>query len=764
MQYHPLPVPADNLISGNWISEPYKVPLPVPAKPIFQQRPDLQWVLSLTAAVLVNNLQDNCRNSAVSIFAYNLFSSNAFNNQFFLTICDEASDFALQQLQYAQQGSDPSATVTNAVRFYANYATAKCAVNFPALQQYLTPDMGAKIHQVIQQWNQVSGGMAQQQPVQQPAYGGQMPMGAAPGYGQYTAGANVSVNVNQGGMGGLTYNPPTAQQDSKFGSATVEDNRPRPAARARQQPNEELRDLGVVETSNFNQAPAPKVETVRVAPAVSTAPAEDGRMRPARVVRDTSGPVPESVPAGVTIASDIPDVSVFAPEEQAADLEWVGHVEFANEKREEYTIPETVQGHWLFRPKHNAASLPTSYEDAELEDEEDLEILDVIELVENEEDPIGILKLRGDLVAVRVGAKDPGRTWSIDQPHNHPYNPLEHIRYLVTGEGDTCFEAFMPRDENVEYIDLEFDEAKRAQARMEKLSQQNILADTSVITEIKPRGVPYTIIGAVDELDKANNSSDQQKLISEIEKFQGKFTFFETPDKPMEIGAAQYMVERFHERVSAKNAVPATSGYYEREFVVAGIASKVDAFVSTAPQNRLAKLLLLMTDLREKSSRAFLYLNEICTKEVNRALDHALGLEEYVITDFSGDYFDLCNMIEETKSEAVFQRLNEAVGKAVGYLDLSYSGTVLKIRHNYRIMGLPVGMASFDLPVTAGELYRVTASVSPEVYTLVRNLDQVEKAGPLGKTLLFGTDGQLLEVVSSVWDEGYFTLLPVHGN
>ena len=158
-----LPVPANQLIDGNWISDPYRTNLPVPQKQIFMQRPDLQWVLGLTAATLVNNLQDNCRNSPISIFAYNLFSANGYANNYFMTIVDEASDFALQQLNVMQQGMDPTATAMRAVQFYAEYAAAACAKNFPLLQHYMTPQMAMAVDQKIQQWNSISAGLQQQQ-------------------------------------------------------------------------------------------------------------------------------------------------------------------------------------------------------------------------------------------------------------------------------------------------------------------------------------------------------------------------------------------------------------------------------------------------------------------------------------------------------------------------------------------------------------------------------------------------------------------------
>lgn len=751
MHPSPLPVPADRLIDGNWVGDPFNTNLPFPQMPFFMQRPDLTWVIATTAAVLVVNLQDNCQGGPVSTFAYNLFSQNFFANEYFMLVVSEATDFALSQLNVMRQGEQPQAVVSRATTFYAGYAAAACARNFPALQQYITQDQAARVNQIIQQWNAMSAGLNQQQ--QQPHHVGmqQQPMygqpvnrvnrgiyGAASNdIGQMCVGANVGVATT--GVGTYAFNPGQHQENSKFGKGAA-DKRLRPDNRI-QEITEELADLGVVETLN-TQAPFQRR-------------AVDNRIRPESIAREES-----NGQSGVTISNDIPEVNIFTEEELSE--EWASTVTFNNEPREPYVLDDTVvKGHFLFRPKHVAVDLPATFEEAELEEEEDLEVLDIVGL-SNGGDDWSLLELRDGTVAVQVSPQDPGRTWSIDSPHSHPYNPEKFIRYLVAGEDEVCYEAFLARDENVDYSDLEFDSAKRARARQEKLSAQTILADLSVLQEIVPNGLPYTLINAVEELTVLENGSDQQKLLDGIERFQGKLSFFEAATGAAEIHQVQTMVERFFQHVTARNVVAASAGFYDRQFVVPGLATKVEAYSTTPVAKRLPKLFILLSDLGTGNSRAYLYLNEWLTKEVNVALNHAMGLESLVIGSFSEDYFDLLGVVEKEYSETALQSFNEALEKVLGTVTLTYSGDILNVRHAYRLMGLPVGLASFDLPTAAGESYRVTASASPELYTLIRGMEKDEAAAKKGKTFLSGTDGELFEVIDSVWDDGFVTLLRVN--
>lgn len=783
-----LPVPADSLISGNWINDPMSVQLPVPQKPVFAQNPNLQWVLALTAASMVSCLQENCQGGPVSAFAYNLFSSNGYSNQFWLVIVDEASDFALQQLQAMQQGANPQQVVVNAARFYAGYAAAACVTKWPALQQIIMnidPNMMQRINQVINQWQALSGGglqnnmgMYSPQPNAQQNRG---PWGTGSSdLGQFAA---TNVGISSTNMGQLAYSAATHDENSKYGNvhkkkAVPDGRQPNPTA-----PTDELAALGVTQVDSIGRASEPVVQVqsnlrpravpTRAKPEPVTIDQATGALQhPAAMPNQNplqqapSAPLQTGqIPSNVSMSNDIPELDVLGPEDSAwADnIDTGGHFEFADAPRDDYKIDQA--GRFMVRPKYAELDLPFTRAEAELEDEADLEIIEVVgptlEPLENGQPNLTLLQLEDGNVAMQVSAKDTGRTWTVAQPHNHPYDPQKFLRYFVQTDTEGTYEAFLPRDPDVEYIDLEFDGAKRAAARQERLSAQTILPDLSVLQDIQPRGTPYTIIGETDRLSALEGDADQSKLLDAVEMFQGKLSFFEGAPDDAEIEATLFQIDRFFEQVKAKNAVAATFGKYTRSFIVPGIASRVEHIASSPRAERLAKVIMFVRDLEQYNPRAFLYLDQLFAREVNRTLDHACGLGAYTITSFSEDYFDLTNLVEEELGSEAFSRLNDSVANTLTSAVFSYSGTTLKVEHTYGIIALPIGLASFKLPTAAGESYVVTASISPELYTLLENAKRDGATPKHAKQHLIGRDGELFEVIESIWDEAYKTLVRI---
>lgn len=776
-----LPVPADSLVSGNWVQDPMTAQLPVPQKPFFAQNPNLVWIMGLTAATLVSSLQENCQGGPVSAFAYNLFSQQQYNNNFWLTICDDAVEFSLSQLQVMQHGANPQQTVAASARFYAAYAAAACVPKWPALQNYMNQEMMAKVAQLISQMQALQGannsnhmGMYQPNAAARQNNG---PWGTGSSdVGQFAAGAGTASLATN--MGSLAFTAAVHDENSKFGNPgrrkAVPDGR-KPAAT--NEPVSDLAALGVVEVDTVGVAqpavasvhpevaravrPRPRPQPLDQSAPVATQPAAVAE--PQAPQSGMGGEIPaammQSPAPSLSVSNDIPELDVLGTDDSAwADKIDQGHFKFDDSPKPDYKID--TAGRFLVRPKRSGVSLPETLEDALLEEEEDLETIDVVGLPNGAED-LTVLELDDGNVAVQVAAGDPGRTWSIQNPHNNPYDPTRFWRYLVQTESEGTFEAFLLRDKDVDYIDLEFDASKRATARQERLSKQVILADLSVLQEIKPRGVPYTIIGATDQMDLLEGDADQTKLLDEVEKFQGKLNFFEAAEGQSELCDALYQIDHFFEHVKARNAVPVTFGSFKRSFVAPGIATKVAAITESSKREQLPKIILFIRDLEQYSTRAYLYMNELLTKEVNRVTDAAVGFGEFSITNFAEDYFELTTAIEESHGESAFNKLNEAVARCFLAFRFSYSGTTLTIEHSYNVMGLPIGFASFRLATKTGESYVVTASEAPELYTLL-DLVKCEESTPKdAKTYITGLDGEVFEAIESIWDEGYVTLVRV---
>lgn len=774
-----LPFPADSLINGNWIPDPMNAQLPVPQKPVFVQYPQMQWVLAMTAGLLVSSLQNNCQGGPVSAFAYNLFSSNGYNNQFWLTIVDDATDFALQALN-ANPNSNAQQVVQNAISFYAGYAAAACVPKWPALQQYLSPDQIARCQQVINQFNAISGNQGGGQQVQQNT-------------ANYATGNNVGGGLMSPNANSFTYNALHIEERSKYGSRTkiVPD-----ARRPKGEPENELKDLGVTEVDTIGKqqpeqqqlsqpaaqaAPAPiamvrkrpKPTPVAAAAAITMVDNAGQPIEPAKteqvVIQPTQQPIEptprETQQEYLPLNSDIPSLDVLG----VSDSEWGEMPDFGAPRAtggaaavvvddapvDDYAVH--TSGRFLIRPKHADVILPTTLEEAHLEEEEDLEIIQISSLPQ--EGDFSALELDDGNVAVVVSHDDTGRTWTVAQPHNHPYNPLTHIRYLVQVSDDLKYEAFMPRDPAVEYEDLEFDATKRMQARQLRLSDKSILADLSVITEIVPAGAPYTIIGATEELAKAAQDADQSKVLEVVERFQGKLTYFEGVLEETPLHKALYRVDTFFDQVKARNAVAVTYASDTVAFVAYGLGTKVKELNSAQQKQSLPKLLMFVRDLENVCPRAFVYLNDMLTKETNQVLQYNLGLTEYRVSDFAHDYFDLTTMIEEEKGELAAEKLGEAMNDVALGLEISFVGIDLTVKQTYAVVGLPVGLASFKLETASGEMYVINSTWGPELNTL---LDEAKKDGERPKnikTYLSGRDGDVFEVRESIWDDGFKMLV-----
>lgn len=783
MYNHGLPVPADMIVDGSWLQDPYQASLPVPQKQVFQQYPQLAWVLNMTAATLVAALQENCQSGPISAFAYNLFSQNQYNNNYWLTIVDDASDFAIQQIQ-ANQSANAQQVVNQAVRFYATYATAACVPKWQALAGFLDQNMMAKVQQVIGQWNQLSGG------VQAGMYTPQPQQRANPwgnrGGGDVAQFASNNAALGATNMGNLGFNAAQEQENSKFGgSKRAVPNARRPAV------DPELADLGVMESSSQSNAgkvasepplvvqgtiapprPRPRPRPTANAGLASTHPeAQVQNIIQGEQQRQQAQPSymsePMRGPNGDQIHSDIPDdipaLDIFGDDDAWVDRldERGGHTiegnfERADGPRDEYRIDKP--GRFLVRPKNLGVDLPSTRADAELEEAEDLEILEVAS--EPVDGDLTVLELEDGQVAVQCMHDDSRRTWSESMPHNFPYDPLKFQRYLIEESATNVYEAFLPRDPDVNYEDLEFDGAARAKARQTRLSDKRILADLSLIQEITPRSQPYTVIGATEHLDKASKDADQTKHLDEVQKFQGKLSVFEFPEDAQELDETLYDLEQFFGQVQAKNTVAATFGFTERRFYAPGIATRVKSLNESQAADRLAKLLLFVRELQDVNARAYSYLNERLLVPVMNTVDHATGFDMYTINSLAEDFFTLTSTIEQEHGSRAFDAVNKAADRLLGSVQLSYSEDTLTIRETYGVLGLPVGMASFNLSLV-GDVYHLTTGNAPELNMLIDQLGMEKGKPQYYRLFLSGADGDLFEVIESVWDDAFKTLKQV---
>lgn len=780
--YGNLPFPPDQIVSGNWIDDPFSARLPVPLMAVMQQNPNMQWVQALVAAMLVADLQQNCQGGPVSAFAYNLFSSNQYNNQVWMMIVEGGVIFALNQLRMNQQG-DPRQVVQQATIFYATYATAACIEKYPELRNWIQPQQVQRCMEVISRYRAMSGS--------------QYNVGGGSQVQQYASGHTANITTPTGGVGNLALNMLHLEENSKFGNP----NRGRAVPLGRVQKNEPdqaLKDLGVTEVGTIGrdtsqQQPVsgePQPQQAYVQPTTrprarpvpidkpspgAIQPVIEGELQPtgqvhqiptAQSAPQASTPTAERLDTPLSVGNDIPSLDVLG----VSDAEWgevpehhkeapvatFGHVQPTEQSRDTYEVH--ASGRFMVRPQHLDVILPRDREEAQLEEVEDVEIIEIASLPT--EGDFTVLELEDGNVAVLTTGDDVGRTWSETRPHNYPYNPITHQRYLVQVSDDVRYEAFLPRDPDVDYEDLEFDIAKRAKAKQLRLSDQHILADLSVITEIVPAGAPYTIIRANEDLAKAASQEDQGAQLEAVEKFQGKMTFFDSVTEKSNLREELYRIDLFFDQVKARNAVVVSYFSQEDRFVAYGMGTKVSNLMTSQYADRDGKLWLFVNDLQVACPRGFLFLDKLMTEGVNRILNRAVGITEYDIKSYAEQYPELTETVEKEYGVVAAEKLLTAVNELALGLSISATGVDLVVKQTFAVVGLPVGLASFDLAPTSGEMFVTTSVQAPELNTLLDEAKKDQARPKYINTFLSGRDGEVYEVVESLWDDSFKMLVP----
>ena len=784
-----LPFPPDQIISGNWFDDPFSAQLPVPVMAIIQQNPNLQWVQALVAAVLVGDLQQNCQGGPVSAFAYNLFSNNRYNNEPWMLVMDGGVQFAFGQLRLNQQG-DPRQVVSQATVFYATYATAACVERFPELRNWMQPHQVQRCMEVIQRYRAMTGGVGG-------GGGGHQPQ-------QYASGHVSNIMSPTGGAGAHAFNMLHMEENSKFGNP----NRSRAVPLGREpknEPDQALKNLGVTEVSDIGRSqpqqpvqgeaqpqPAytPPVNRPRARPVPigqptpgAIQPVLEGELQPAGQVHEipTGQPAPQTYAAppvaqrvetpqqtldtSLSVSNDIPALDVLG----VSDAEWgevpehhkevpvaqFGNVQPTEQARDTYEVH--ASGRFMVRPQHLDVVLPQTREEAQLEEVDDLEVIEIASLPT--EGDFTVLELEDGNVAVLTTGDDVGRTWSESSPHNYPFNPITHQRYLVQVSDNVRYEAFLPRDPDVDYEDLEFDVAKRAHAKQLRLSDQHILADLSVITEIVPAGAPYTIIHANEELAKAAQDEDQGKQLEAVEKFQGKLTFFDGVTENSNLREELYRLDLFFDQVKARNAVAVSYFSQDTRFVAYGMSTKVNNLMTSQHADRVGKLWLFINDLATACPRGFLFLDKLMTDGVNRLLGKACGITEYDIKSFSEEFYELNTIIEKEYGVLAAEKLQTAANELALGLSISTTGVDLVVKQTFAVVGLPVGLASFDLALTSGEMFVTTSVQAPELNALLDEAKKDQARPKYINTYLSGRDGEVYEVVESLWDDAFKMLV-----
>lgn len=155
------------------------VPYQVPFVPQFQVRPQQQQLIQLITGYTINELQVNAQKNPLRCFLFNMMSAQRWQNPQFAQMVSSVGDYA--EMLAAQQGVQAEAAIRQAAAELCAIMAAYFAGQFPALQQTLQPQQWTEMQGLTLRYQQIGQAIQQYQQraaqMQQPQYGGGMPMG-----------------------------------------------------------------------------------------------------------------------------------------------------------------------------------------------------------------------------------------------------------------------------------------------------------------------------------------------------------------------------------------------------------------------------------------------------------------------------------------------------------------------------------------------------------------------------------------------------------
>lgn len=781
-----LPFPCDAIVDGNQISDPYAVALPVPPS-----NPEAAIFLQAMAAGLVTLLQQNCRGGHISAFAYNLFSNNRYQNEFWMAVISDAYDLAVK-IQTCNPNASQEQVVSLAVHKYYAYAVANCVNHFPILQQVVN---STAVNNAITAANQYKTeaqklDIQYQRLIQQPANNSLL--------GMTIPGAGGPSNQNDLGLGGGSLIGGLAA----FGTSLIQEDQPTAGGWGRQR--RAPAGSTVVEPQNdvVAEAAAPvRVDAKPEAAHVIGTVGNDGKLSmlnmsltPRRAAR---APDADDTPATVTLNDDSP-APVPTPRVQAApDAELVEtnepltdlfveepaapakSVETPPAKPAEAAKPATLLSTQKSRKVIIPLSLhvlPDTVEEAvdaihaadmaaglARLDEIEVAIYSVDEKGEGEDAFGTYLSENNQLVQV-VHANDKGWRTTDDQPMRVVYNPFKWHRAFVqnvTSENELygpLVEGFIQVEEGdpMDHLDLEIDPIERQKALTKLDNGKQYIPLKGEVLEVIPIERLLLTIGA--------NPSSEKKDVKNATA-----ALAETRHKIASCSAAR---GKRKEAISAcvelsnlvlnSNAdylaatIPATSGYRVRHAIhgkrlnVKPIGEPIRYL-----REQLAELMVVVPAMAKQLDRAM-------AVDINRLLEYSFGYAEVEISSFTNDWRDVVDHLLEIYSDETVDLFQAAVNSKLSRWVIIDTGDEIVADGDCFCVVAPVPLEDLGVEFLSKDLAVITMSNSLNLVNIMDKgkayTDNVMNSPDI---YFMGRDGEIWRAHESVFDKSFSVLVRI---
>lgn len=726
-----LPFPYDQAIAGNYISDPNSYSFPTPPS-----GPEAAQHLQFIAASLCSLLQNGANQGPISLFAYNLFSHNRFNNDAWLAIVADTYDFATKLAQ-ANPGSDLGQILGTAVQRYCQYAVANCMNRYPELQQvvpveavnraitavnnYRATVQQLDVHvqrMMAQQSNQLLGIDNLSRPLAQ---------NTAIVGGNFESLMTNIVQENPGqGDGWRGKRVLSAKLAEELGVPAI----PEPVKEQQPHYHQELpTNVGLV----------PKIVPKR-------------RLPPA-----ASQDSPAHVPAEATEVAKVTDAT--EPVEPTPS-ELFGEIQAEIVERPQFKVRETPRKEpdYTANPQIQVRHIviPENLEIA-LDDMEELKDHDgeyrISNLVPIEgADEFGVwMTDEGELVKV-VSPDNTGWNMSMNQLTRTAYNPLKWHRALVqqcTADNQLIgpvSEGFIPVKEHdpMDYLDLELDPAIRAKALAELTYNQKYIPVNGEVFEITSASTVFGFNGTAE----VAVAQERQMALYSLNRTQRRSPLLAC------IELAAVLSERDSEFMGG--ACGSDGGLRLRIMGAESLLPSKPACshpVWMDVDNAMAELYCNLPALAKQ-------VDSMLTSEINMTLMHGFGLQTLEIESFYGDYEELLESIKSSHGEEASERLHEAAKALFSSLFWNTDSNTFIFMHESLSMHLHGDPTDYGIHLVSKDLGLAKLSNCQMLMrTLQEALAKFNFKVDTHPLYIGFSDGNLWRMVPSIWDENHLTLV-----
>lgn len=784
-----LPFPCDAIVDGNQISDPYAVALPVPPS-----NAEAAIFLQAMAAGLVTLLQQNCRSGHISAFAYNLFSNNRYNNEFWMAVIADAYDLAVK-IQTCNPNASQEQVVSLAVHKYYAYAVANCVNHFPILQQVVN---STAVNNAITAANQYKTeaqklDIQYQRLIQQPANNSLL--------GMTIPGAGGSSSQNDLGLGGGSLIGGLAA----FGTSLIQEDQPTTGGWGRQR----RAPAGSVVTEPQNDVVAEVAAPVRTeakpeAAHVIGTVGDNGKLSmlnmsltPRRAARAAD---PDDAPATVTLNEESPaptpvpreqpkpDTTLVETNEPLTDLfveEPAAPTAPAAPAERQEALKADVNKMLLSTSGRKARTviiplslhvLPDTVEEAvdaihaadmtaglARIDEIEVAIYPVDENGDDEEAFGTYLSENNQLVQV-VHANDKGWRTTDDQKLRVVYNPMKWHRAFVqsvTSENELygpLVEGFIQIEEGdpMEYLDLEIDPIERQKALTKLDNGKKYIPLKGEVLEVVPIERLLLTIGSNPSSEKkdAKNAAaaqtEHRNKIASCSAARGKRK--EAISACVEL--SNLVLNSDVDYLAA--TIPATSGFRARHAIhgkrlnVKPIGEPIRYL-----REQLAELMVVVPAMAKQLDRAM-------AVDINRLLEFSFGYSEVEISSFTNDWRDVVDHLLEIYSDETVDLFQAAVNSKLSRWVIADNGDEIVADGDCFCIVAPVPLEDLGVELLSKDLGVITMSNSLNLVNIMTKGKAYPENTMNSPDIYFmGRDGEIWRAHESVFDKSFSVLVRI---